>query len=307
MNNLNLKQFETFVTVAEKGSFTKAANALYMAQSTVSNHIQQLEESLGLILFVRDMKRNISLTPDGNRIYQFAKEILLRCSELEETILENKKSQLIIGASTVPTESILPELIHKFIKTHPNCRFVVKNGDSDQIQRMLTDGEISIGFVGTSDNRQEIIYEKITEDRFVMITPNTPGYVKLHEQGVYGKELLNKPLIFRENGSGTQKLIDNYLGSMDVTEDNLNIVAYVSSSQLQKDLVKMGTGVAILSEYSTRDLVSSGRVLRFEMERNCLSRNIYMAKDKKGILNSLALEFDKFVKSNFKLNFISNF
>lgn len=302
MNNLNLKQLETFVTVAEKGSFTKAANALYMAQSTVSNHIQQLEESLGLILFVRDMKRNISLTPDGNRIYQFAKEILLRCSELEETILENKKSQLIIGASTVPTESILPELIHKFIKTHPNCRFVVKNGDSDQIQRMLTDGEISIGFVGTSDNRQKIIYEKITEDRFVMITPNTPGYVKLHEQGVYGKELLNKPLIFRENGSGTQKLIDNYLGSMDVTEDNLNIVAYVSSSQLQKDLVKMGTGVAILSEYSTRDLVSSGRVLRFEMERNCLSRNIYMAKDKKGILNSLALEFDKFVKSNFKLN-----
>ena len=302
MNNLNLKQLETFVTVAEKGSFTKAANALYMAQSTVSNHIQQLEESLGLILFVRDMKRNISLTPDGNRIYQFAKERLLRCSELEETILENKKSQLIIGASTVPTESILPELIHKFIKTHPNCRFVVKNGDSDQIQRMLTDGEISIGFVGTSDNRQEIIYEKITEDRFVMITPNTPGYVKLHEQGVYGKELLNKPLIFRENGSGTQKLIDNYLGSMDVTEDNLNIVAYVSSSQLQKDLVKMGTGVAILSEYSTRDLVSSGRVLRFEMERNCLSRNIYMAKDKKGILNSLALEFDKFVKSNFKLN-----
>ena len=302
MNNLNLKQLETFVTVAEKGSFTKAANAHYMAQSTVSNHIQQLEESLGLILFVRDMKRNISLTPDGNRIYQFAKEILLRCSELEETILENKKSQLIIGASTVPTESILPELIHKFIKTHPNCRFVVKNGDSDQIQRMLTDGEISIGFVGTSDNRQEIIYEKITEDRFVMITPNTPGYVKLHEQGVYGKELLNKPLIFRENGSGTQKLIDNYLGSMDVTEDNLNIVAYVSSSQLQKDLVKMGTGVAILSEYSTRDLVSSGRVLRFEMERNCLSRNIYMAKDKKGILNSLALEFDKFVKSNFKLN-----
>ena len=61
MNNLNLKQLETFVTVAEKGSFTKAANALYMAQSTVSNHIQQLEESLGLILFVRDMKRNIKI------------------------------------------------------------------------------------------------------------------------------------------------------------------------------------------------------------------------------------------------------
>ena len=126
MNNLNLKQLETFVTVADKGSFTKAANALYMAQSTVSNHIQQLEESLGLVLFARDMKRNISLTPDGNRIYQIAKEILLRCSELEETILENKKSQLIIGASTVPTESILPELIHKFIKTETKKKKIQK-------------------------------------------------------------------------------------------------------------------------------------------------------------------------------------
>ena len=302
MNNLNLKQLETFVAVVEKGSFTKAANSLYLAQSTVSNHIQQLEESLGLILFVRDMKRNITLTPDGNRIYQFAKEILFRCSELEETILENRKSQLIIGASTVPSESILPELIYKFIKTHPNYRFVVKNGDSDQVQRMLTEGEITLGFVGTSDNRQEIVYEKIIEDRFVMITPITSSYVKMHERGLYGKELLNKPLIFRENGSGTQKLIDNYLGSMDVTEEDLNIVAYVSSSQLQKDLVKKGTGVAILSEHSVRDLVASGKVLRFEMERNCLSRNIYMAKARKGILNSPALEFEKFVKSSFKLN-----
>ena len=110
MNNLNLKQLETFVTVAEKGSFTKAANALYMEQSTVSNHIQQLEESLGLVLFARDMKRNISLTPDGNRIYQFAKEILLRCSELEETILENKKSQLIIGSSKIYFANRLPLL-----------------------------------------------------------------------------------------------------------------------------------------------------------------------------------------------------
>ena len=110
---------ETFVTVAEKGSFTKAANALYMAQSTVSNHIQQLEESLGLVLFARDMKRNISLTPDGNRIYQFAKEILLRCSELEETILENKKKSVNYWSVHSANRSILPELIHKFIKTHP--------------------------------------------------------------------------------------------------------------------------------------------------------------------------------------------
>ena len=93
MNHLNLNQLQTFVTVVEQGSFTKAASHLYMAQSTVSNHIQQLEESLGLVLFMRDMKRNITLTPDGSRIYHLAKEILLRCADLEESIMENQKSQ----------------------------------------------------------------------------------------------------------------------------------------------------------------------------------------------------------------------
>ena len=171
------------------------------------------------------------------------------------------------------------------------------------LDEMNITAELANGYVVTEKSRiPEIVYEKIIEDRFVMITPITSSYVKMHEQGLYGKELLNKPLIFRENGSGTQKLIDNYLGSMDVTEEDLNIVAYVSSSQLQKDLVKKGTGVAILSEHSVRDLVASGKVLRFEMERNCLSRNIYMAKARKGILNSPALEFEKFVKSSFKLN-----
>ncbi len=303
MNHLNLNQLQTFVTVVEQGSFTKAASHLYMAQSTVSNHIQQLEESLGLVLFMRDMKRNITLTPDGSRIYHLAKEILLRCADLEESIMENQKSQLIIGASTAPSESILPDLICRFLKKYPNCHFVVKKGDSSQIQNMLVDGKVSIGFVGTSDNRQELTYEKIAEDRFVMITPNTPHYNEMHKQGIYGKQLLQEPMIFRESGSGSQKAIDNYLGSIDVGEEGLDIVAYVSDSQMQKELVRLGTGVAILSEHSVRDFVLAGKVLRFELERAPLVRNIYMAKYKKGILNSFASDFEQFVRDNQKLEF----
>jgi len=298
MNNLNLNQLETFVTVVECGSFTKAANHLFLAQSTVSNHIQLLEESLGRTLFVRDMKRSIALTPDGNRIYQFAKDILARFSVLEESISEDNKSQLFVGASTVPSQTILPGLIWQFVREHPECRFVVKSGDSEQIQRMLLDGKISIGFVGTSDNRQDLIYERIAEDRFVMITPNTPHYVEMHQQGIYGRELLNEPLIFRENGSGTQKVIDNYLSSIDVNEELLNVVAYVSNSETQKELVALGTGVAIISERLARNLLIAGKVLHFEMDKDALSRNIYMARCRKGALNSLAVEFERFVIEN---------
>lgn len=298
MNNLNLKQLETFVSVVECGSFTKAGGHLFLAQSTVSNHIQLLEKSLGLTLFIRDSKRSITLTPDGHRIYQFAKDILARCAVLEESIVEDNKSQLFIGASTVPSEAILPRIIHCFVEEHPECRFVVKSGDSEQIQRMLVEGKISIGFMGSSDNRQDLIYERVAEDRFVMIAPNRPHFVKLHQQGVYGRNLLNEPIIFRENGSGTQKVIDNYLSDIDVDEKTLNIVAYVSNSEMQKKLVMLGTGVAVMSELSARNLLISEQVLHFEMDKIPVSRNIYMARCRKGALNPLAMEFAQFVREN---------
>lgn len=293
---MNLNQLETFVAVVEHGSFTRAADALFLAQSTVSNHIQLLEKSLGKTLFVRDTKKNITLTPDGHRIYQFAKDILAQCSVLEESISDDSKCQLYIGASTVPSETILPGLIHDFVELHSECRFVVKSGDSGQIQRMLLDGEIAIGFLGASDNRQDLLYERIAEDRFVMITPRTPHFVELHQRGLYGRNLLNEPIIFRENGSGTQKVIDNYLSSIDVKQQNLNIVAYVSNSGTQKELVALGTGVAVISELLARDLLISGKALHFEMDKSPLSRNIYMAKCRKGILSPIAMEFEEFVR-----------
>ncbi len=296
MNNLNLKQLETFVTIVECGSFTKAASRLFLAQSTVSSHIQILESALGLILFRRDSKRNVTLTPDGQRIYQFAKDILARCAILEESLNDENKSQLFIGASTVPSEAIIPKLIHQFSREHPESCFVVKSGDSETIQKMLLDGTIAIGFVGSSDNRQELVYERVAEDRFVMITPNLPHYVKLHQQGKYGKDLLNEPIIFRENGSGTQKVIDNYLSDADVDEKRLNIVAYVSDQNIQKKLVEMGTGVAIMSELSARNLLISEKILHFEMDKAPVSRNIYMARCRKGVLNPLAVEFEAFVR-----------
>ena len=82
MLDINLKQLEVFVAAAEYGNFTRAADVLYLSQSTVSSHIRGLEETLGSPLFDRSAKRKVALTETGERIYPTAREIVDRCRVL---------------------------------------------------------------------------------------------------------------------------------------------------------------------------------------------------------------------------------
>ena len=102
MLDINLKQLEVFVTTAEYGSFTRAADVLYLSQSTVSSHIRSLEETLGVLLFDRAARRTVALTEAGKRIYPTAREIVDRCRALQSNLPEREGNLLTGGASTVP-------------------------------------------------------------------------------------------------------------------------------------------------------------------------------------------------------------
>lgn len=296
MGNVNFKQLEAFVAVVDHRSFTEAANSLFLAQSTVSNHIQALEDALGVTLFQRESRKSIALTADGRRVYQYARDIISKCAALEEEIAGEQERKLIIGASTAPAQGILPGLICGFMKEHPACCCTMKNGDSEQIHHLLLNGEIQVGFVGSSDNRQSLIYEKIAEDRLVMITPNTPYYAELRRKGTLGRELLEEPMVFREEGSATQKIIDNYLSERNINAKKINVAAYISMPEALKEMVALGAGVSIISEFAVKEEIASGKLLCFQLEEQPISRNIYMVHRKKGALSELANAFVRYVK-----------
>lgn len=291
MLNINLTQLEVFVAVVEQGSFTKAAASLFMAQSTVSNHIQSLEKKLNTVLFTRKSKKNVILTADGKRCYQHAKTIISKCAALVGDISKATTNELVIGASTLPSQSIVPELVSSFIEMYPDCTCIIKNGNSEQIQQMLLDGDVDIGFVGSFANRGTLVYDSITEDHMVMVTPNTSHFAQLKAQGVYGKELLNEPMIFREDGSGTKSMTDIFLTRTNVTPKDLHVVARVSSPDVQKDMISRGVGISILSESVVLTQVESGELLQFELDEQPMTRNIYLVRRKKASLSEYAKKF----------------
>ena len=289
--NISLKQLEIFVTIVECGNFTEAGKKLYLAQSTVSSHITALEEALRVSLFRRESKRTIELTADGKRVYQYAKDVVGKCNALEEAVALEERRELVIGASTAPSKSILPRQMLAFNQAHPECCCVVRGGDSEQIQQMVLDGDVQIGFVGSTDNRQQLCYERIARDRLVLITPNTPRFAQLKARGTLGRDLLQEPLIFRDRGSGTQKMIDNYLSGLDGGDFEPNIRFYTADPEMLQELVALGAGVSILSALSVEERVRAGRLLAFELEETPVYRNIYMVYQKKGTLSELARAF----------------
>ena len=276
MLEINLKQLEAFVTTAEYSSFTKAAEALYLTQSTVSAHINSMEQILGVRLIQRGSRRRVQLTTEGRQAYDMAKEILNRCQTLQNLGNVIEQCQLTVGASSVPSQYLVPELMSGFLSKNPDSRYMLQRGDSEKIHRLLKQGDVRIGFVGAAQNRDQYHYHVVAGDRLVLITANTERYRKLKKSGTTGRQLLHEPIILREVSSGTRKAMEAYLNRLGIPVRSLNLVAQIDNTEAIKSTVSRGIGVSVVSELTVREELESGKLLSFDLDSGGLFRSIYL-------------------------------
>ena len=225
---MDFKQLQSFVTVVQEESFTQAAGRLVVSQSTVRTHIHQLETELNTKLILRTTK-SLQITPKGRELYEYALNIL----ELKERMIQacSIESRRIIhlGASTIPSAYILPQLLADFGKLHQNIYFIIHQSDSQGIINGLKDGLFNLGFIGMSCEDSDFCCQPFCKDRMVVITPVNEHFLqyKQRKENVL-PELLRKPLILREKGSGSKKMADNFLAHSGISEDELQIIARVN-------------------------------------------------------------------------------
>lgn len=296
MLKINLKQLETFVATAEFSSFTKAAEVVYLTQSTVSSHISGLEETLGVRLIQRGARQRVSLTKEGELVYREAKDILDRCQTLQDLKNHDRLNQLVIGASSVPGQCLLPEIMGDFLREYPDSHYIQLRGDSIRIHQYLAQGKANLGFVGIATTPKEYHYHPVAEDRLVLITANTEPYRTLHRQRASGLELLNLPMILREENSGTRQEMERYLLRNDISPEELNIVAQIDNPEAIRSSVSRGLGVSIMSVLAAREYLLAGRLLRFELGDQGAFRKIYLCWRKDALLTPAEENFREFVK-----------
>lgn len=253
---MNLKQLEAFVQVSESGSFSKAAKELFLTQPTISAHISSLEKELNVRLFIRNTKE-VSLSDDGKDLYRYAKQI----TDLEKAIEErfymdsdDGKHFITIAASTIPAQYLLPKVLMCYRERYPKEQIKIMETDSSEVVTQVVDHMVDVGFTGTVLEKKHCKYIPFYKDELAVLTPDTPEYRILKEQNRDDIDWIKrKPLILREEGSGTRKEAEKQLKNAGISMEDLDIVASIANQETIKKSVKQGMGITVLSRLAAED------------------------------------------------------
>ena len=301
---MNLKQLEAFVQVAEGGSFSKAAKELFLTQPTISSHISSLERELNARLFVRNTIE-VSLSEDGIKLYKYAKQMLDLQREIEVTFgmdEEGESHAVIIAASTIPAQYLLPEVLTRFSERYPQEQIRIQETDSSKVVMQIVDHRVDIGFTGTVLEKKHCKYIPFYKDELVIITPNTPKYQELAQGNKEDISWIKKEhVIMREEGSGTRKEAELQLKGAGVKFAGLDIIASIENQETIKKSVRQGMGISVLSKLATADEVANGEILAFPIPNSDEGRDINLVYNKNYQMTRSAERFIKVVKEVYNI------
>ncbi len=299
---MDFKQIEAFVHVVKHRSFSRAADAIYLTQPTISAHISSLEKELGIMLIDR-LGKDVQPTQAGKLFYEHAVNLvnardnaIFSLSKYNNTL----KGKIELAASTVPSQIILPKLIKEFTTEYKDISFSITQMDSIQVAEAITEKKFEIGIVGTKIEGGKINCSHIVDDKLVLITPNMGKYIDWHEKNIPFNDLSKESFIIREAGSGTRHEFERIVTESGLSKNSINIIAQMNSIEAIKHSVSMGLGVSIVSLLSVLDYLKCGMLKAFDIQGLDLSRAFYVIHLNNRPLSPLNKVFLKYICENSK-------
>lgn len=284
---------ESFVTIAKYNSYSRASRELYLTQPALTNHINNLEKELMATLFERNGK-NIELTKVGEVFYDYAVNMLKKRDEAIFTVnnmLEKFSGTLEIPYSTVPGEKIIPDIISKFSKKYPGIKYKLIHTDSQEVIDALNEKKYSFGFLGKKPNN-DFDSVHLFNDDMCIICPQNFNF----NSDIDIRDIVNIPLIVREEGSGSYSIIYSALKEYGFSHSDLNIISYAQDFNMILNLVEIGMGCAFYPKSFIENLASNRDIKVCSIKNIELDREFYFTVHKKAILNPIEKEFINFIK-----------
>lgn len=294
---MNLEYLKTYIELIKLGNFSEVAKKFSLSQPAVSFQIQKLEHDLGARLINRGQK-NITLTDAGKRLLEFANTVISESDHLLndlDRLRQEVTGELIIAASTIPSEFLLPSILNEFIKLHPAVRAKVETRDSLAILAGLQDGTYEVCFCGTAPPQSQGLESfKIAEDEIVPIV--FPGHPLAKKGHISFTELQGESLISRDETSGTQKSFEALLSKAGFNLRLLTPRLVLSNTQALVSAVESGVGIAFVSNLAIKRSLELGLVRKLKLENLELRRDFYCIYHKEKLESRLFKEFLTFVQ-----------
>jgi DNA-binding transcriptional LysR family regulator len=289
---VDLRLLELFCHVYKARSFSRAARDLGLTQPTISAHMKDFEEQLGAALFNR-LGREIEPTAAGRLLYEQAlpmmalkRDVMGRMAQF----LDRIEGDLLIGASTVPGEYLLPGLLAAFHAAHPGVLARLRISDTAAAIGALRQGEIEMAMVGGTSTDVDLVFEPFANDRLVLVVPARRPWTARREVSL--RQLAELPLLLREAGSGTRTVLEQALTQRGRTPPALRVVAELGSTTAIKEAVKQGHGVSFISALAVASERAAGR-LRVLPVRGLgpMRRTYYTVVDRRRVLSPMVRAF----------------
>lgn len=293
---LSFHQLHIFFAVVEKGSFSGAAQSLYLTQPAVTMQIQSLEEHFGVKLFQRSAKK-VELTDAGRALLPFARRSLDLMRETDDAMSRFTQllaARLQLGASLTVGEYILPRLLGPFGKEHPHISISMKVMNTSQIMEDILQHQLSFGIVEALVDHADMHVEAVLNDELKLVVPG--GHPLLAKETITLEDALEYPFVLREMGSGTRRVMEEALLSHGCDPRAMTIVMDLGSTGAVKSAVEANLGVSILSKSAVRHEEALGLLQTRTIEGVRFVRSFYAIYLKSAVLPIPALTFLNFIR-----------
>lgn len=269
---INLTRLEIFCAVVQYGSFSEAAQRLYLTQPSVSQQIKTLEKEWGVELFERHPRR-VTLTEAGEVVYQFSREVLQSARDVRNILNEMKgaiSGTISLGATRTLGSYLLPPLLSRFKREHPGAQILMRVSDTNGICADVTEGRIDLGIVVASEVPETLECEDLYEEELLIFgAPHLPIFRRHpHPLG----EIARYPFVMPTRDSGFRSFLDKTLRELGLPA--VQIAMEVGSDEAIKQAVETGLGLGILFASGIHREVEEGRLQVLPLEGRRLTGRI---------------------------------
>ncbi|NLR91141.1 MULTISPECIES: LysR family transcriptional regulator [Flammeovirga] len=268
-------RLHVFYEVVQRQSFTKAAESLHISQPAVTKHVRALEEEYGIPLLERK-GMIIHLTAAGEVLKTYCEKIFSLERQLKfdvDAIKDNQGGTIRIGASTTIAQYIIPDVIANFQQKIKDVNIEIKSGNTEAIEKWLLEDIIDIGMIEGDPHRGGLKYIPFLNDELVLVASTKFDDAK--DNNITIPQFLKKPLVMREQGSGTRKIIENELEKRGINEDDLNIIMYLDTTESIKRYIAASPNYAILSIYSILDELNRDKLQIIDIDHLEINRDLH--------------------------------
>lgn len=291
---MDLDSLEVFLTIARYGSINRAAQVLFLAQSTLTHRLKQLERHIGCSLFVRTAS-GVSLTGEGRRLLPVAASIVEQMRAFTQQKEQQQSLTIVAGKAFVAYE--LPRLIGQYRQSHPQFTCYVRSTLYDESLSALLTGTADIAFLGNEIYHPHIHQDFLPSDRILLVThPRHPWAHGFPGFAAWGAEEM---IVFGNHTAPYRQRVDRFLAQHGVFP---NVIMELDSFGAVKKMVEQQLGIAMLPERIIREDVNEGRLVAHDIAAGTLTRPTLIAYLHQKKEDDAFQQFVQWIKTSYSAN-----